>query len=57
MTTRSARLRLEALESREVPAWFAVSLVSPSEGIHGDSAANGWDAFVVNKKLAIHKNN
>jgi hypothetical protein len=46
---KSARLNAEQLEPRDVPAWFAVKLLSTSMGVHGSSAAN-----VIASSLAVN---
>ncbi|MCU0703964.1 MAG: hypothetical protein MUF18_08315 [Fimbriiglobus sp.] len=45
------RLSLEQLETREVPAWFAVGLLSPASGDVGDSAATFSGGLTLNPDL------
>lgn len=37
---RRVRLSAEVLESREVPAWFAIQFLSPAAGVHGETVAS-----------------
>ena len=50
---QSAKLRLEVLPDRIVPALFAVQLLGSSSGIEGDTAATISGSLALNSQLPV----